>query len=47
LRVAELEEANAQLRTELAAAYTKVDEVEYREQTLSSDYDDLRKDFDD
>jgi chromosome segregation ATPase len=47
LCIAELEEANTQLRTELAAAHTKVAEVEHRERTLSSDYDGLRKDFDD
>jgi hypothetical protein len=35
------------LCTELAAAYTKVAEVEHHEQTLSSDYDGHRKDFDD
>jgi hypothetical protein len=47
LRVAELKEANTQLHTELAATHTKVAEVEHRERTLSSDYDGLRKDFDD
>jgi hypothetical protein len=47
LCVAELEEANARVRAELAAADTKVAEVERREQTLSSDYDGLRKDFND
>jgi hypothetical protein len=47
LRVVELEEANAQLRVELAITNTKVAEVEHREQTLSSDYDGLCKDFDD
>jgi predicted metallo-beta-lactamase superfamily hydrolase len=47
LRITELEEANTQLRTELAAAHTKVAEVEHHERTLSSDYDGLRKDFDD
>jgi hypothetical protein len=47
LRMAELEEANDRLRVELAAADTKVAEVEHHERTLSSDYDGLHKDFDD
>jgi predicted nucleic acid-binding Zn-ribbon protein len=47
LCVAELEEANARLRVEHAAAHTKVAKVERRERTLSSDYDGLYKDFND
>jgi hypothetical protein len=47
LCIAELKEANAQLRAELAAAHTKLAKVEHCERTLSSDYDGLRKDFDD
>jgi hypothetical protein len=43
----ELEEANAQLRVELAAAHTKVAEVECHEQALTSDYDGLCPDFND
>jgi hypothetical protein len=37
LCVAELEEANGQLRVELAATHTKVAEVEHREWCLTSD----------
>jgi chromosome segregation ATPase len=47
LRNAELEEANARLRAELAAAHTKVAEVEHCERALSTDYDGLCKDFND
>jgi hypothetical protein len=43
----ELEEANAQLRTELATTHTKVAEVERRERSLTFDYDGLRRDFND
>jgi chromosome segregation ATPase len=45
--VAELEEALTQLRAELAAAHTKVEEVERRERSLTSGYDSLRRDFGD
>jgi seryl-tRNA synthetase len=45
--VVELEEANAQLCAELATIHTKVVEVERREQSLTSDYDALHKDFND
>jgi hypothetical protein len=44
---AELEEANVQLRPELATAHTKVAKVERREWSLTSDYDGLHRDFDD
>jgi hypothetical protein len=47
LHIAELEEANVQLHVELAAAHTKVVEVEHHKRTLSSDYDGFHKDFDD
>jgi hypothetical protein len=47
LCIAELEEANTQLRAELAMAHTKVAELECHERTLPSDYDGLHKDFDD
>jgi hypothetical protein len=47
LCVAELEEANVRLHAELAAACTKVAEVEHHERTLSFNYDGLCKDFDD
>jgi hypothetical protein len=47
LCVAELEEANGQLRVELAATHTKVAEVEHREWCLTSDYDGLHRDFGD
>jgi chromosome segregation ATPase len=47
LRIVELEEANAWLRMELAAAHAKVAELERHEQTLSSDYNGLHKDFND
>jgi chromosome segregation ATPase len=43
--VAEQEETNTQLWAELAAAHTKVEEVERREQALTSDYAGLRSDF--
>jgi chromosome segregation ATPase len=46
-RIAELEAANAQLCAELAAAKTRLAEVERREQALSSDYDGLCRDFGD
>jgi chromosome segregation ATPase len=46
IRVAELEEANAQLCMELNAAQSKLLEVERHEQALTSTYEDLRKDFD-
>jgi hypothetical protein len=42
-----LEEANAQLRAELATAHTNVAEVERRERSLTSDYDGLCRDFGD
>jgi hypothetical protein len=45
LHIAELEETNARLRIELVVAHTKVVEVEHLKQTLSSDYDGLRKGF--
>jgi 3-dehydroquinate synthetase len=45
--MAELEEANAQLRVELNAAQSGLAEVERREHALYSDYEGLRKDFDD
>jgi chromosome segregation ATPase len=45
VRVAELEEANAQLRVELNAAQSKLSEVERREQAMTSAYEDLKKDF--
>jgi hypothetical protein len=44
--IAELEETNAQLHTELTA-HTKVAEVERCERALTSDYADLRRDFSD
>jgi chromosome segregation ATPase len=46
-RVAELEEANAQLLVELNTARSRVAEVEHREHALTSDYEGLRRDFDD
>jgi uncharacterized protein (UPF0210 family) len=46
VRVAELEEASAQLRVELIAAQSKLLEVEHHEQALTSTYEDLKKDFD-
>jgi hypothetical protein len=46
-RVAELEEANAQLCTKLAAMHTKVAEVEQHEWSLTSNYDGLNRDFGD
>jgi seryl-tRNA synthetase len=46
-RIAELIEANAQLRAELPTAHNKVAEVKSHEQALSSDYDGLLKGFDD
>jgi chromosome segregation ATPase len=45
--VAELEEANAQLLAELNAARFRLAEVEHHEQTLTSDYEGLHRDFDD
>jgi hypothetical protein len=45
--VAELEEANAQLLAELNAARFRLVEVEHHEQTLTSDYEGLHRDFDD
>jgi hypothetical protein len=45
--VAELEKANTQLHTELAATYTKVMEVKRRERALTSDCGSLRSDFGD
>jgi chromosome segregation ATPase len=47
VRVVELEEANAQLRTKLNAAQSKLSEVECHEQAMTSTYEDLKKDFDD
>jgi hypothetical protein len=41
-----LEEANAQLRAELNAAQSRLAEVEHHEQALTSDYEGLRRDFD-
>jgi hypothetical protein len=46
-RVAELEEANAWLSAELAAAHTKVTEVERCERALTSDYGSLHINFSD
>jgi hypothetical protein len=46
-RVPELEKTNAQLCVELAAAHTKVVEVERRERALTSNYGSLCSDFDD
>jgi hypothetical protein len=45
--LAKLEEANTALRAELAAAHTKVAEVEHRERALTSDYGSLCSDFND
>jgi chromosome segregation ATPase len=45
-RMAELEEANAQLHAELNAAQSRLAEVEHCEQALTSDYKGLRRDFD-
>jgi hypothetical protein len=45
--VAELEEANAQLRAELNAALSRLAEVERREHALTSYYEGLKKDFGD
>jgi hypothetical protein len=47
VRVAELEEANAQLWAELNAAQSRFAEVEHREHALISDYEGLHRDFDD
>jgi chromosome segregation ATPase len=44
--MAELEEANSQLRVELNAAQSRLTEVEHREHALTSDYEGLRRDFD-
>jgi hypothetical protein len=41
----ELEEANARLHTELDAARYKLVEVEHCEEALTSEYEDLKKDF--
>jgi hypothetical protein len=46
-RVVELEEANAQLLTELIATRSRLAEVEHREQALTFDYEGLPRDFDD
>jgi hypothetical protein len=46
-RIAELEEANVVLCVELAAAHTKVVEVERRERALTSNYGSLHSDFND
>jgi hypothetical protein len=46
VRVAELEEANAQLHVELNASQSKLSEVEHREHALTFAYEDLKKDFD-
>jgi hypothetical protein len=46
-RVAKLEEANAQLLTELNATRSRLAEVEHHEQALTSDYEGLCRDFDD
>jgi chromosome segregation ATPase len=43
--VAELEEANAQLRMELDVVQSKLAEVEHRERALTSEYEDLKKDI--
>jgi chromosome segregation ATPase len=43
--IAELEEANAQLQAELAAANAKIVEVENRERALIFDYGSLRNDY--
>jgi DNA mismatch repair ATPase MutL len=45
-RVAELEEANAQLRAELNVAESRLAKVVCCEQALASDYEDLKKEFD-
>jgi hypothetical protein len=45
--VAELEESNAQLHVELAAAQSRLAEVERRGQALTSDYEGLKNDFGD
>jgi regulator of replication initiation timing len=45
-RVAELEEANAQLCVELDADRSKLVEVEHREQALTSENKGLKKDLD-
>jgi hypothetical protein len=42
-----LEEANAQLCVELAAAHTKVAKVEHCERSMTSNYDGLHRDFND
>jgi Tfp pilus assembly protein PilN len=45
-RMAELEEANAQLRAELNAAESRLAEIEHHEQALTLDYEGLHRDFD-
>jgi hypothetical protein len=45
--MAELEEANAQLLAELNVAQSRLAEVEHREHALTSNYEDLCRDFDD
>jgi chromosome segregation ATPase len=44
-RVAELEKANAELQAELDSARSKSAEVEHHEWALTSQYEDLKKDF--
>jgi regulator of replication initiation timing len=43
--IAELEEANSQLHTELDAARSKLAEVEHREQALTTENEGLKKDM--
>jgi predicted nucleic acid-binding Zn-ribbon protein len=45
--VVELEEAKAQLHAELNVAQSRLAEVEHHEQPLTSNYEGLRRDFDD
>jgi chromosome segregation ATPase len=45
--VAELENDNAQMRAELDAAHSMLVEVEGHERTLTSAYEEVKKDFDD
>jgi ElaB/YqjD/DUF883 family membrane-anchored ribosome-binding protein len=45
VRMAELQETNAQLRAELNAAQSKLSEVEHHEQAMTSAYEDLKRDF--
>jgi chromosome segregation ATPase len=42
-----LEKANAQLHVELDASRSKLSEVEHRERARASEYEDLKKDFED